>query len=73
MGFDVCRVRDHDALARVEVPPERIAEAMERREAVVAELRDVGYAYVTVDLAGYRAGSMNDALQAPPDPSAARR
>jgi pyridinium-3,5-biscarboxylic acid mononucleotide sulfurtransferase len=58
------RVRDHWPVARLEVAPADIARltAPDLREPVVARLLELGYLYVTVDLAGYRTGSLNDAI-----------
>lgn len=58
------RVRDHFPIARIEVPAEMIAmvAAEPLRGAVYDALRQVGYRYITVDLAGYRMGSMNEEL-----------
>lgn len=59
------RVRDHYPVARVEVPPEhipRLAQPDYRARANEA-LRQVGYRYVTLDLVGYRMGSLNDDLE----------
>ena len=64
-GFREVRVRFHDAIARLEVP---VAE-MERllatptREAIVAELKRLGFLYVALDLQGFRSGSLNEALE----------
>ncbi|MHB1318292.1 MAG: ATP-dependent sacrificial sulfur transferase LarE [Anaerolineae bacterium] len=62
LGIGGLRVRDHYPLARIELPAEQIARIAEYllRERVVAALREAGYRYVTVDLSGYRKGSMND-------------
>jgi uncharacterized protein len=59
------RVRDHFPVARLEVPPQEIARLAEpkTRAAVVEQLRALGYRYVTLDLAGYRMGSLNDELE----------
>jgi pyridinium-3,5-biscarboxylic acid mononucleotide sulfurtransferase len=64
LGFALLRVRDHGDVARVEVEPARLAEALAPgvRERIVAACRDAGYLYVCVDLEGYRTGSMNEAL-----------
>lgn len=58
------RVRHHGELARIEVEPGALPQLVkpENRQAVVARLRELGFRYVTVDLAGYRMGSMNEAL-----------
>jgi uncharacterized protein len=66
LGFRVFRVRDHDDLARIELAPGEIARALdpEVRGAVAAALRQAGYRHVTVDVEGYRRGSLNEALPA---------
>ncbi|MCD8125689.1 MAG: ATP-dependent sacrificial sulfur transferase LarE [Lachnospiraceae bacterium] len=63
-GFRQMRVRVHGNLARIEVLPEdfsRLAAEETRRE-VTAELKALGFAYVTLDMSGYRTGSMNEVL-----------
>ncbi len=62
MGFQQLRVRHHDQIARIEVPVEDMAEVLAYRREIVAELKAAGYAYVTLDLAGFRSGSMNEVL-----------
>ena len=62
MGFEQCRVRDHGSIARIEVPPPEIARAAEHRIHIVSALKLLGYAYVTLDLEGFRSGSMNETL-----------
>ena len=62
LGFALCRVRDHDTVARIEVPPDELARLCEQREQIVESLKALGYAYVTVDLQGFRSGSMNETL-----------
>ena len=63
-GFRQVRVRHHGNLARIEVGMDEVERLLagELREAVVRKLRDLGYLYVTVDLAGYRQGSLNEAV-----------
>ncbi|MBE7467053.1 MAG: ATP-dependent sacrificial sulfur transferase LarE [Planctomycetes bacterium] len=63
-GFEACRVRHHGAVARLEVPPGRLAELIERRESLVPALRELGFVYVTVDLLGLRSGSLHEAVRA---------
>jgi len=62
LGFHQLRVRHHDKIARIEVErsemPRLIEEEMSR--AVTDGLRKIGYTYVTIDLLGYRTGSMNE-------------
>ena len=68
LGFRVCRVRHHDTIARLELGRDEIARAFEPdvAEAIDRGLRALGYAHVTVDLRGYRLGSLNDALKLRP-------
>jgi uncharacterized protein len=73
LGFRVCRVRHHDELARVEIGRDEMVVALEpgMRAAIVRELRAVGYRYVTLDLQGYRTGSLNEGLPLRPVTSGA--
>jgi uncharacterized protein len=61
-------VRHHDAIARLELGRDEIARALEPEtaEAIDRELRAIGYRHVTVDLRGYRQGSLNEALRLRP-------
>jgi pyridinium-3,5-biscarboxylic acid mononucleotide sulfurtransferase len=63
LGLRQLRVRDHGDLARVEVPLEDLPHLVEpeARERVVSGLRDLGFTHVTLDLEGFRSGSMNRA------------
>lgn len=73
LGFDVLRVRDHGDLARVEVPASEIDRAAAVAHLIQSRLRELGFRYVTLDLAGFRSGSLNDVLDTPsirPDRSA---
>jgi uncharacterized protein len=65
LGLRQVRVRHHGALARIEVLPEDLAAlAGKHREKLVKELQALGFAYVTLDLAGFRSGSLNEVLPA---------
>ena len=68
LGFRVCRVRHHDAAARVELGTDELPRAFEPdvAAAIDRELRALGYEEVTVDPRGYRTGSLNDALRLRP-------
>ena len=68
LGFRVCRVRHHDTVARLEIGREEMARALEPEvaDAIDRELRAIGYQHVTLDLRGYRLGSLNDALRLRP-------
>ena len=61
-GFEECRVRDYETLARIELPPGSLVRATELRETIVERFKALGYAYVTLDLQGFRSGSMNEVL-----------
>jgi len=65
LGFRICRVRHHDTIARLELGRDEIGRALqpEMSETIDRELRAIGYAHVTVDLRGYRLGSLNEALR----------
>src|SRR5256885_9599915 len=64
LGFRVFRVRHHDELARVEIARDEMARALEpaTAAAIVRELKAAGYKYVSLDLQGYRTGSLNEGL-----------
>jgi uncharacterized protein len=64
LGLPSYRVRHHDTIARIEVPPgdiEKLAQSPVR-EKLLAAFKRIGYTYVTLDLAGFRSGSMNEVL-----------
>jgi uncharacterized protein len=64
-GFADVRVRHHGNLARIEVAPQAVARFCDggAPEVIVAALKKIGYAYVTLDLQGYRRGSANEVLE----------
>ena len=64
LGFRVCRVRFHDAMARIEVETDQIPRLQrpEMRATVLRHFRDAGFETVTVDPRGYRTGSLNEGL-----------
>ena len=61
-GLTQLRVRSHGDLARIEVPPADIPRLAARAPEIAAAFKDLGFAYVTLDLLGYRTGSMNEIL-----------
>ena len=65
-GFNRVRVRVHGSLARIEVEPDLVAQLVKEplRTEVLQYMRGLGFSYTTIDLAGYRMGSMNEALTA---------
>ncbi|TDO90092.1 uncharacterized protein DFR79_11051 [Halanaerobium saccharolyticum] len=57
------RVRHHDQnTARIEVLPEDLPLMLKKKDKIVNKLKDIGYTYITLDLEGYRSGSMNEVL-----------
>jgi uncharacterized protein len=62
LGFSQLRVRHYGSSARIELAEEDLAEAVARREAIVAGVKAAGYDYVTLDLEGFRSGNLNQAL-----------
>lgn len=74
LGFRDVRVRHYGTVARVEVGPAELSRAFERREEVVAAVKAAGYAYVALDLEGFRSGSLNRVLgDRAPVPAPTRR
>lgn len=59
LGFKTVRVRDHGNVARIELAGEKIRKAIERRGEIAKNLREFGYKFVSLDLDGYRTGSLN--------------
>jgi uncharacterized protein len=62
LGIGQFRVRAHGLIARLEVAPEELDAAWSRREAIAAALKGAGFSYGSIDLDGYRSGSMNEVL-----------
>lgn len=61
-GFRVVRVRDHAGIARIEIMPVEMRRFMEMREDVLAKFKELGFSYITLDLMGFRSGSMDEVL-----------
>lgn len=62
LGFDDLRVRHYQNTARIELTREEMAKAVELHDEIVALLSEIGYDYVTLDLAGLRSGNLNSAI-----------
>jgi uncharacterized protein len=62
LGFRQLRVRHHGDVARIEIEADVLPAVLEHRERIVRRLKNLGYKYVTLDLAGFRSGSMNEAI-----------
>jgi pyridinium-3,5-biscarboxylic acid mononucleotide sulfurtransferase len=62
LGFTQVRVRLHGELARIEVMPAEMEKLWKERERILDSLSEMGFTYVTIDLAGYRTGSLDEVL-----------
>ncbi len=64
LGFRVCRVRHHGEVARLEIARDEMTRALDPdvSATIVRELKGLGFKFVSLDLAGYRTGSLNDVL-----------
>jgi pyridinium-3,5-biscarboxylic acid mononucleotide sulfurtransferase len=63
MGLTQVRIRHYNGLCRVEVLENELPRVMRRRRTIVQSLKKIGYQYITLDLQGYRTGSMNEILR----------
>ena len=61
LGFRQCRVRHHGDVARIEVEPDELERAFTLREELSLRVHAAGFTYVTLDVDGFRSGSMNEA------------
>ncbi|GAV22985.1 ATP-dependent sacrificial sulfur transferase LarE [Carboxydothermus pertinax] len=62
LGFQQIRLRHHGEIARIEIKREQFPLLIEKAQEIVEKLKDCGFTYVTLDLEGYRTGSMNEPL-----------
>ena len=62
-NFKQFRVRIHGEIARIEILPAEFIKLLNRRDEIVSEFKSYGFKYVTLDLQGYRTGSMNETLK----------
>lgn len=62
LGISQSRVRHHESLARIEVMPENMPKVSENKAKIVETFKALGFAYVTLDIEGYRSGSMDEIL-----------
>lgn len=67
LGFRQCRVRDHGAVARIEIEAARLQGLLDMRESVIAAVKNAGFTYVSLDLEGFRSGSMNETIIVHPE------
>ena len=61
-GFIQFRVRHHDSVARIEIALEEFARVIEQRESITSQMKKLGYKFISLDLDGFRSGSMNELL-----------
>ncbi len=61
-GFTVVRVRDHNGIARIEIMPDDMARLLYLRDEISSYFKMLGFSYVTLDLKGFRSGSMDEVL-----------
>jgi uncharacterized protein len=61
-GFSQCRVRVHGSIARIEVVKNDFTKLLAMQDSLVKTFKTIGFSYVTLDLEGYRSGSMDDVL-----------
>lgn len=59
LGFEEFRCRHHGQVARLELRPEDFPRALDAREAIIAELRSLGFHWVALDLGGFQSGNLN--------------
>ena len=62
LGFTQCRVRHHDTIARIEILPDEFEIALRHHQQIQERFKACGYQYVTLDLGGFRSGSLNEPL-----------
>ncbi len=63
MGFSQVRVRYHHQIARIEMETDDFSAALEKRLEITARIKALGFSYITLDLNGFRSGSMNEVLE----------
>ncbi len=64
LGFRQVRVRSHEKLARIEIETKELKKAIQVKDKIIKRFKSLGFTYITLDLAGYRTGSMNETLNA---------
>jgi len=62
MGFKQVRLRHYNGLCRIEVDKNNLGRLLNKRQAIVDKLKSLGYNYITLDLEGYRTGSLNEVI-----------
>ena len=62
LNFSQARVRHYNGLCRIEVPKQEISRLIAKRQSIVDKLKKLGYNYITLDMEGYRTGSLNEVI-----------
>jgi uncharacterized protein len=62
LGFAEFRVRHHGEIARIEVPAGSFQQVLQQGSAIVSALEDIGFSYITLDIKGFRSGSLNEVI-----------
>ena len=62
IGITQSRVRNYGDMARIEIPQEEISLLLKHRKSIISTMKQLGFSYITMDLEGYRSGSMNEVL-----------
>jgi uncharacterized protein len=63
LGFRILRVRHHGDTARIEVMPKDFGKLLEQREAILKRFQEIGFIYISMDLKGFKSGSLNAVLE----------
>lgn len=65
LGFSQVRLRDHEDIARIEIEKEKLSLILEEniKEKIINNLKNLGYKFITIDLEGYKTGSMNKTIK----------
>ena len=58
-GFDCCRLRVHDDIARIEILPEQFGDFIAQKDEIIKAMKTLGLKYITLDIEGFRSGSMD--------------
>ncbi|MFQ7499339.1 MAG: TIGR00268 family protein, partial [Blautia coccoides] len=61
-GFPVVRLRLHENIARIEIPVSDFSSFIEKRQEITERLKQTGFSYITLDMEGFRSGSMDETL-----------
>ncbi len=63
LGFTQYRARTHDKMIRIEIDTEEFDNILKHRDQIIEKMKELGYLYVTLDLEGFKSGSMNEELK----------